>query len=44
MSFPSASPAPAGDSATGPQAVTFGLDTFGDVTVDLEGRPVPPPR
>lgn len=24
-----------------PQAVTFGLDTFGDVTVDLEGAPVP---
>lgn len=25
-----------------PHAVTFGLDTFGDVTVDLEGSPVPP--
>lgn len=25
-----------------PQSVTFGLDTFGDVTVDLEGNPVPP--
>ncbi|MGP4916088.1 LLM class flavin-dependent oxidoreductase [Brachybacterium tyrofermentans] len=25
-----------------PHAVTFGLDTFGDVTVDLEGSAVPP--
>lgn len=25
-----------------PQAVTFGLDTFGDVTVDADGAPVPP--
>ena len=24
-----------------PQSLTFGLDTFGDVTVDGEGRPVP---
>ncbi|WP_422114851.1 LLM class flavin-dependent oxidoreductase [Brachybacterium sp. UNK5269] len=24
-----------------PQSVTFGLDTFGDVTVDLAGEPVP---
>lgn len=24
-----------------PQSLTFGLDTFGDVTVDSEGRPVP---